>query len=208
MVPPTNPPVNPPFTQAINHLTNTNLAELIKQVGPCTLEPRTGSLLDSLTRAIASQQLSTKAAATIHGRFLALYPDGPPSAAQLLATEDDRLRQVGLSRPKIRYLKDLAQHIEAGLPDLDRLAAQSDQEIIQTLTQIKGIGPWTVQMLLIFRLQRPDVLPVDDLGIRKAMQRLFQLDDLPKKDRMIDLAKPWEPYRSIACWYLWRSLEL
>ena len=205
-----SPKMNPQFAIAIAHLqqADAKLADLIDQVGPCTLEPRTGTLLDSLTRAIASQQLSTKAAATIHGRFLALYPDAPPTAAQLLDTDDNTLRSVGLSRPKIRYLKDLAQHIEAGLPELEALAQLSDEEIIKILTQVKGIGQWTVEMLLIFRLQRPNVLPVDDLGIRKGFQRLFDLAALPKKAEMVELAKPWEPYRSIACWYLWRSLEL
>lgn len=202
--------INPQFTPALDHLSQVDakLAELMVQVGPCSLEPREGTLLDSLTRAIASQQLSTKAAATIHGRFLALYPDAPPTAAQLLATEDDTLRSVGLSRPKIRYLKDLAQHIEAGLPELEALAQLSDGEIIKILTQVKGIGQWTVEMLLIFRLQRPNVLPVDDLGIRKGFQRLFDLPELPNKTAMVELAKPWEPYRSVACWYLWRSLDL
>lgn len=202
--------MTPPFTEAIAHLqqVDANMAALIAQIGPCKLEPREGTLLDSLTRAIASQQLSTQAAAAIHGRFLTLYPDGPPTAAQLLATEDDTLRSVGLSRPKIRYLKDLAQHIEAGLPELEALAQLSDGEIIKILTQVKGIGQWTVEMLLIFRLQRPNVLPVDDLGIRKAMQRLFELDELPKRTAMIELARPWEPYRTVACWYLWRSLDL
>ncbi len=204
------PAPDPTFAAAIAHLTQADakLAALIAQVGPCRLKPREGTLLDSLTRAIASQQLSTKAAATIHGRFLALYPEGPPTAAQLLATEDDTLRNVGLSRPKIRYLKDLATHLEAGLPELEALAKLSDEEIIKILTQVKGIGQWTVEMLLIFRLQRPNVLPIDDLGIRKGFQRLFELDDLPKKTTMVELAKPWEPYRSLACWYLWRSLEL
>ena len=202
--------MTPPFAEAIAHLqqADARLADLIEQVGPCTLQPREGNLLDSLTRAIASQQLSTKAAATIHGRFLALYPDGPPTAAQLLATEDDTLRGVGLSRPKIRYLKDLAQHIEAGLPDLEALDQLSNEAIIKTLTQVKGIGQWTVEMLLIFRLQRLDVLPVDDLGIRKGFQRLFDLPEMPNKVAMVELAKPWEPYRSVASWYLWRSLDL
>lgn len=203
-------PLEMDFAPAITHLAQTDerLAALIDQVGPCTLVVREGTLLDSLTRAIVSQQLSTQAAATIHRRFLALYPEGPPVATQLLETDDEVLRSVGLSRPKIRYLKDLAQHIEAGLPELEALAELPDADIIKILTRVKGIGQWTVEMLLIFRLQRPNVLPVDDLGIRKGFQRLFELEERPNKAQMIDLAKPWEPYRSIACWYLWRSLAL
>lgn len=203
-------PLEMDFAPAITHLAQADerLAALIDQVGPCTLVVREGTLLDSLTRAIVSQQLSTQAAATIHRRFLALYPEGPPVATQLLETDDEVLRSVGLSRPKIRYLKDLAQNIESGLPELEVLAELPDADIIKILTRVKGIGQWTVEMLLIFRLQRPNVLPVDDLGIRKGFQRLFDLEERPSKAQMIDLAKPWEPYRSIACWYLWRSLAL
>ena len=207
---PGKPMANSPelWAEAVAHLSQAEpkLAALIARVGPCTLQPRSGNLLDNLTRAIAAQQLSVKAAATIHQRFLDLYPAGPPSAAQLLATDDDALRSVGLSRPKIRYLKDLAQKIEAGLPSLEELDQCSDDEIIQTLTQVKGIGQWTVEMLLIFRLQRLNVLPVDDLGIRKGIQQLFDLPERPKPAQMVELARPWEPYRSIACWYLWRGL--
>lgn len=197
------------LARAVAHLRQADplLAALMASIGPCTLRPQSGSLLDSLTRAIASQQLSTRAAATIHRRFLALYPAGPPSAAQLLATEDEQLRSVGLSRPKIRYLKDLAQRIEAGLPDLEALAGESDEAIVQTLLPIKGVGRWTVEMLLIFRLLRLDVLPVDDLGIAKGMQRLFDLEERPDRQQIAQLALPWRPYRSVACWYLWRSLE-
>lgn len=198
------------LAEAVGHLRQADplLAALIARVGPCGLRPRTGTLLDSLTRAIASQQLSTKAAATIHSRFLALYPAGPPSAAQLLATADEQLRGVGLSRPKIRYLKDLAERIEAGLPKLENLATEPDEAIVQTLLPIKGVGRWTVEMLLIFRLLRLDVLPVDDLGIRKGMQQLYGLAARPDAQTMAQLALPWRPYRSVACWYLWRSLEL
>lgn len=187
------------------------LATLIDQVGPCKLceVQHPGDLLFSLSRSILYQQLSTKAATTIHQRFLQLYADGPfPTAAAILNTPDDVLRGVGISRPKILYLKDLAQRSLDGLPTLTELEDMDDETIIQTLTPIKGIGRWTVQMLLIFRLHRWDVLPVDDLGIRAAIRRLYQLPDLPKKPEIEQLGQPWKPYRTIASWYLWRSLDL
>lgn len=187
------------------------LAHLIERIGPCQLQQaqQEGDVLASLSRAIVSQQLSTKAAAAIYQRFLLLYPDKPfPSAQDLLDTPVETLRSVGLSRPKITYLQDLAQKIQAGLPTLAELQQMDDEAIIQQLTQVKGIGRWSVQMLLIFRMQRPDVLPVDDLGIRSAIQKAYGLSELPTKKVIEQIAQAWKPYRSIACWYLWRSLDL
>jgi DNA-3-methyladenine glycosylase II len=185
------------------------LAALITQVGPCTLkqDQDAGDLLMVLSQAIISQQLSLKAAATIYQRFLNLFPE-LLTPTNLLATSDETLRGVGISRSKIMYLKSLSQHILDGLPDLEELATLEDDVIVQTLTQVKGIGRWTVEMLLIFRLHRWDVLPVNDLGIRTATRKLYSLTDLPNQKTLEQLGKPWQPYRSIASWYLWRSLEL
>jgi DNA-3-methyladenine glycosylase II len=185
------------------------LAEIIDRVGDCTLSQtlRTGDLLTSLVESIIYQQLSGKAAATIHRRVLQLYPQ-VPTAADILATPDELLRSAGLSRAKILYLKDLAAHVQAGLPTIAELEAEDDETIIRTLTPIKGIGRWTAQMLLMFRLHRWDVLPVDDLGIRAAMRRYYGLSELPDRKTIERIAQPWKPYRTIACWYLWRSLEL
>lgn len=200
------------YSIALTHLKQSDpiLAEVIAQVGHCTLHQgqQTGDLLSALSESILYQQISGKAAAAIHRRFLQLYPGKPfPSATDILNTPDDLLRSAGISRPKITYLKDLAQKVEDGLPSLDQLASWDDEAIIQALIPVKGIGRWTAQMLLMFRLHRWDVLPVDDLGIRSAMRKLYDLPDLPAKKTMLQIALPWQPYRTIACWYLWRSLD-
>ena len=199
------------YTAAIAHLKHADpiLASAIARVGACHLaaEQQTGDLLTTLTTAILYQQLSGKAAATIHRRFLQLYPDNlPPSAADILATPDEQLRSVGISRPKITYLKDLANHVQRGLPSLAELEQLDDDAIIATLTPIKGIGRWTVQMLLMFRLHRWDVLPHDDLGIRSAIRTLYRLPELPSPKTVVRYGQPWQPYRTIAAWYLWRTL--
>lgn len=187
------------------------LALVIERVGPCKLyqAQQKGDLLFSLSRSILYQQLSTKAAAAIHHRFLQLYPGMVfPTALDVLNTPDEVLRSVGISRFKVLYLKDLAQKVLDGLPTLADLAAIDDEAIIQTLTQVKGIGRWTVQMLLIFRLHRWDVLPGDDLGIRAGIRRIYNLTELPNKKTVESLGQGWQPYRTIASWYLWRSLEI
>ncbi|NJR66124.1 MAG: DNA-3-methyladenine glycosylase 2 family protein [Leptolyngbyaceae cyanobacterium CRU_2_3] len=186
------------------------LATAIDRVGDCLLnqEPRTGTLLDSLSQSIIYQQLSGKAAAAIHRRFLQLYPDLlslTPEA--ILNTPDEVMRGAGLSRAKVLYIKDLAQNIASGLPAIAELESLDDESIIRLLTQVKGIGRWTVQMLLMFRLHRWDVLPVDDLGIRTAIRHLYQLEDLPNRKTVEKIGSLWKPYRTIACWYLWRSLD-
>jgi DNA-3-methyladenine glycosylase II len=187
------------------------LGRVIEQVGTCGLNQvqRSGSVFDALSRSIIYQQLSTKAATTIYGRFLQLYsdPEGLVPEA-VLTTSDETLREAGLSRQKITYLKDLAQHTLDGLPTIEELEELEDETIIQTLTKVKGVGRWTVQMLLIFRLNRLDVLPVDDLGVRSGIRRIYELDDLPNKKQIEALGQKWKPYCSIASWYLWRSLEL
>ncbi|MBD1871813.1 DNA-3-methyladenine glycosylase 2 family protein [Leptolyngbya sp. FACHB-671] len=186
------------------------LGKLIQQVGPCQLgEPQPeADLLFSLSKTILHQQLSTKVANVIHGRFLQLYAERLPTAMDILNTPDETLRGVGISRSKIIYLKDLAQKILDGLPTMAELAEMEDEAIIQTLTQVKGIGRWSAQMLLIFRLGRLDVLPVDDLGVRAGIRKLYQLDDLPTKKMVELMGQKWKPYGAIVSWYLWRSLDM
>lgn len=186
------------------------LAQVIAQIGSCQLDKlqQDGDLFSSLARAIIHQQLSTKAAAAIHQRFLQLYPDTFSLATDILNTPEVTLRQVGISQPKCRYLKDLAQKVLAGLPTLEELEQMDDESIIITLTQVKGIGCWTVQMLLIFRLQRLDILPVDDLGVRAGIRKVYVLKELPNKQQILSLGQKWQPYRSVASWYLWQSLTL
>ncbi|MEP1062064.1 MULTISPECIES: DNA-3-methyladenine glycosylase family protein [Cyanophyceae] len=201
------------YSVAIAALTQADpiLATLIEQVGACTLNlgRQKGDLLYCLCESILYQQLSGKAAAAIHRRFLALYPhQGFPTAAELLNTPDEDLRSAGISRPKIVYLKDLAQKTLDGLPTMAELEAMDDEAIVQTLIPIKGVGRWTVQMLLIFRLHRWDVLPVDDLGIRSGIRRAYGLAELPNKKTVEHIGQPWRPYRTIASWYLWRSLDV
>lgn len=200
------------YSNAVQHLQESDplMAHVIHTVGQCTLSPGAlrGTLLSSLAETIVYQQLSGKAAGSIFQRFLALYPDQDcPTAHDILATPDEALRQVGLSRQKISYLKDLAHH-SVQLPSLQELADWEDETIIQTLTQIRGIGRWTVQMLLIFDLNRPDVWPVDDLGIRSALQQLYTLEALPTRKVTTAFGEPWQPYRSVAAWYLWQSLDV
>lgn len=185
------------------------LAAIIRRHGPCAL----GEARDRfdhfamLVRAIVFQQLSTKAASTIHGRLTALMPDALPTPAALATLSDDQFRTAGISRQKLLYLRDLAQKVNDGVVPLADLDAMADEEVIATLTRIKGIGQWTAEMFLIFRLLRPDVLPVHDLGIRNAIQRAYRLRKHPKPDRILRIGEAWRPYRSVASWYLWRSLD-
>jgi DNA-3-methyladenine glycosylase II len=198
------------FSTAIAFLQQSDpiLATAIERVGPCRLVPDEGDLLFCLAETIIYQQISGKAAASIHRRFLDLYADKPLlSALDILNTPDEVLRQAGISRSKIAYLKDLAQRVLDGLPALEILQDMDDETIIRTLTQIKGIGRWSVQILLIFRLNRWDVLPSDDLGVRSAIQKLYGLETLPTQKMVEQFGQKWKPYRSIASWYLWRSLD-
>jgi len=182
------------------------IASLIKRHGPCGLADRQHEdAFTALTHAIISQQLSTKAAATIARRFDALF-NGPPTAAALARLNDDQLRTVGLSSQKIRYMRDLSTKVTDGSVPLDKVNDLADEDVILSLTQVKGIGRWTAEMFLMFRLHRPDVLPVDDLGILKAVQRAYGLRKMPRPDRLTKIGEPWRPYRSVACWYLWASL--
>ena len=184
------------------------LRNLMRRHGPCGLAGvQHTDPFRALVRAIVSQQLSTKAAATISGRFEALFDGGLPSPAAVAAVPDARLRAVGLSGQKLSYLRDLCRRIEDGSLALAALERMSDDDVITALTAVKGIGRWTAEMFLMFRLHRPDVLPVGDLGIVKAMQRVYRLRTTPSPSRMTALGERWRPYRSVACWYLWASLD-
>jgi DNA-3-methyladenine glycosylase II len=183
------------------------IRDLMRRHGPCGLaQAQHTDPFRALIHAIISQQLSTRAAATIEGRFRALF-EGVPTPSQVANMSDAQLRAVGLSGQKVRYLRDLCQRVEAGSLALAALSLMADEEVITSLTQVKGIGRWTAEMFLMFRLQRPDVLPVDDLGIVKAVQRAYGLRKTPTAKRLIRLGESWRPYRSVACWYLWASLD-
>jgi DNA-3-methyladenine glycosylase II len=197
------------WSPAVEHLrrADVKLAALIDRHGHPTIAPTTDAVR-SLARAIVSQQLSGKAAETIWGRFVALYPRGRfPRPAAIAATPDAALRGAGLSGAKAAALKDLARHVLERRLVPARLPKASDDEIAAMLLPVRGIGPWSVHMFLMFALARPDVLPVGDLGIQKGMQRHFGLRKLPGADRMTKLAAPWRPYRSVAAWYMWRLLD-
>jgi DNA-3-methyladenine glycosylase II len=185
------------------------LGALMRRVGRCRLpEARTRDPFGALVRAILSQQLSTKAADTIHGRVLALVGGaGGLTPSRLLALDPQAIRTAGVSRPKISYLRDLAEHVEDGRLDLPALEDRPDAEVIVAITAVKGLGVWSAEMFLMFRLNRPDVFPVGDLGIVKGVQKLFGMKRRPAPRTMHRLAEPWRPYRSIAAWYLWRILE-
>ncbi|HEY0989573.1 MAG TPA: DNA-3-methyladenine glycosylase 2 family protein [Kofleriaceae bacterium] len=194
---------------ALHHLrtADAKLAPVIDRHGAPTITPTTDAVR-SLARAIVSQQLSGKAAATIWERVLGLYPGRRfPRAAAILATPDAALRAAGLSGAKAAALKDLARHVVDKKLVPARLPAATDEEVAAMLLPVRGIGPWSVDMFLMFALARLDVLPVGDLGIRKGMQRHFGLRKLPEAERMTKLAAPWRPYRSVAAWYMWRLLE-
>jgi DNA-3-methyladenine glycosylase II len=198
-----------PPPEAVAHLRAADpvLREVMERVGPfeMTQEP---DLWWSLVDAIASQQLSVRAASTIVGRVEALAASGRrPTPEEILATPDEALRACGLSRAKTAYVKDLAARWLDGTLRPERIPALPDEEVIALLTQVKGIGRWTAQMVLMFTLGRPDVLPVDDLGLREAMARAYGLAERPAREEMERLAEPWRPYRTVASRYLWKSLN-
>jgi 3-methyladenine DNA glycosylase/8-oxoguanine DNA glycosylase len=195
--------------QARAHLRRVDpvLARVMEQVGPYRPGNRTGgSHFHALLRSIVYQQLSGKAAGTIHERFLGLYPNAEPSAADILATPDDTLRSAGLSRQKIGYMRDLSRRVHDGSLPLDHVDSLSDADLIAHLVQVKGIGKWTAQMFLMFKLGRADVLPDLDLGIQNAIKRAYRKRKVAPKD-VLRIGAKWTPYSSIACWYLWRLLD-
>ena len=185
------------------------LGGAIRRIGPCGMAGRQRKdHLSALVVAIVNQQLSTKAAAAIFARFLALFPDNAiPDAAAIAAQSDAALRGVGLSRQKVGYLRDLSARIADGRLNLDELDALPDDDVIERLTAVKGFGRWTAEMFLMFRLHRPDVLPAGDLGIVNAIQRLYGLRKRPDAKRILKMGEAWKPYRSVASWYLWQTLR-
>ena len=185
------------------------LGAAIKTIGSCGLaERQRKDHLSALVGAIVSQQLSTKAAATIFGRFVALFPEEQiPGAHAIHALDDGTLRGVGLSGQKVGYLRDLCARIADGRLQLEQLDALEDELVVERLTAVKGFGRWTAEMFLMFRLHRPDVLPVGDLGIVNAIQRMYGLRKRPDAKKILQLGEAWRPYRSVACWYLWQTLR-
>ena len=198
---------------AIAHLRAADavLRGLIDAFGPDGLpsrRERPTELYGALVRSIVGQQLSTTAARSIYARLADRYGGRPPTPKEILADDPDEVRAAaGLSRAKVGFLRSLAEHVRDGSLELERLDELPDEEVIAELVAVKGLGPWTAHMFLIFHLGRPDVLPVGDLGLRRAIKDRYRLKDLPDAAKMERIAKPWRPYRSLACMYLWRSLD-
>jgi DNA-3-methyladenine glycosylase II len=194
--------------KAVNHLKKCDpvLCAIIERVGPCRMEYGVPEFC-SLAEAIVYQQLNGKAALTIFKRFAALAGE-PLTPNGILKLRDEQLRSVGLSKQKSAYLKDLAAKTAAGLLDFSRLPELTDEEVIQELTQVKGVGVWTAHMFLMFSLRRPNVLPTGDYGVQVAIRKHYKKRKLPKPKDMEKIAKAWAPYRSVACWYMWRSLDI
>jgi DNA-3-methyladenine glycosylase II len=185
------------------------LSEVVNSLVPLpeVLPPR--PIYDALLSSVISQQLSVKAAATIKGRFLALFPEQDPKPELVLATELEVLRSVGLSGQKANYIKSIAEHKAHGLLEDGALAHLPDEDLLQRLVQIKGVGRWTAEMVLMFTLNRPDVMPLDDLGIYNAMKKLYGFSEPMKaaKPLMREISDKWRPHRTLACRYLWKSLD-
>lgn len=194
--------------EAIHHLRSGDpvLARIIDTVGPYAIEFHEPSF-DALVRSIVNQQLSGKAALTIYNRLTAALSGGRITPEAILKLRPARMRAAGLSAAKTAYIRDLARHVRDGRIVFQKLAELADHEVIEHLTVVKGIGVWTAHMFLIFALRRHNVLPTGDLGIRVAIRRAYGLADLPKPSEIQALAHQWHPYCSVACWYLWRSLE-
>jgi DNA-3-methyladenine glycosylase II len=202
--------MNEPATRHLLRADKT-LARVIKQAGPCPLAPQPAvQPFQALVKSVTHQQLNGNAARTIHRRLLALFPGTKhPAPGDILAAADETLRSAGLSRAKTAAIKDIAARTLAGVvPSRRVIAKMSDAEIIERLTAIRGVGPWTVEMLLIFTLGRPDVLPATDYGLRSGFARVHRLKKLPSPGELLAHGERWRPYRSVASWYLWRALEL
>ena len=198
------------YRSSVRYLKRTDpvLARVIERVGPCRIQLRNeGTHFQALARAIVFQQLSGKAAGTIFSRFNALYPGAEPHPELVLASSDEQLRAVGLSRQKIGYLRDLSSKVSTGALPLDSVEHMTDDDLIAHLVQVKGIGRWTAQMFLMFRLGRPDVLPELDLGIQNAIRRAYRMRKRPTPKQVKRVGAKWSPHSTVACWYLWRSLE-
>ncbi len=198
---------------ALAHLRRVDkvLARVIKQVGPCPLAPRRGvPPYQALVKSVTYQQLNGKAAETIFRRLLALFPDAKfPAPEDIVAAPDEKLRSAGLSRAKTAAIKDIAaKTLEGVVPARRVIAKMSDAEIVERLTTIRGVGPWTVEMLLMFTLGRPDVLPATDYGVRSGFARVYGLKELPLPQELLAHGERWRPHRTVASWYMWRALEL
>ncbi len=199
------------YKAARRHLMRTDprLAAIIKRIGPCELHavaPK--DPFEALCMSIASQQLSTKAADTIFRRFCELFPpDRRPSPDRVMTLTDDEIRAVGFSRPKVGFIKDLAARVLDGRLDLPGLTKHPDDEVMRQLVDVKGIGRWTAEIFLMFRLGRPDILPADDMGLMNAVHRAYGLRKRPDAKRLRKMGEAWRPYRSVASWYLWASLN-
>ena len=194
------------------------MAMVVEAVGPPRLREPSPTAFQALARSIIFQQLSGKAASTILGRFVALFRDGAtaedavdgffPEPAQVLATDDEAMRAAGVSRQKSAALRDLAAHFTEGALSVERFGEWSDEEVIAHLLPVRGIGRWTAQMFLMFQLGRPDVLPTADVGLNRAMMRLYGLDAPPGPEEIERIGTPWHPWATVACWYLWRSEDV
>jgi DNA-3-methyladenine glycosylase II len=181
------------------------MQQLSEQYPSPDFQDHSDTLMQYMMKSVVSQQLSVRAADTIYTRFIALFGSVDfPKAEQILAMEDEKLRGAGLSYAKISYIKSIANAFVSDLIDQEKVKKQSDEEVIQELIQIRGIGKWTAEMVLIFALQRPDIFSIDDLGVRNAITKHYGITD---RKEMITLSEQWKPYRSYACWYLWKSLE-
>jgi DNA-3-methyladenine glycosylase II len=202
-----------PWTDTINtataHLSNIDpvMANAIEQVGPCTLVPNP-NIFEALVDAIISQQISVKAADAIVARVRAALPDSLITPESLISLDHDALRAVGLSTPKVRYVRDLTERIVSGQLDLAQLEHLGDEEVIEKLVEVKGIGRWTAEMILIFSLSRPDVLPVDDLGFVEGVREAYGLAERPTRKEMQARGEQWRPYRTFATWYMWGMRRL
>ena len=198
------------YARARRHLMRADpvIGGLVRSLGPCGLEQtRRIDRFAMTVRSIVSQQLSVKAATTIHDRLLVAMGADRATPGAILALDADRMRSCGLSWAKVASVRDLATKVTDGSLALESLDRMDDDAVIEALTAVKGIGQWSAEMFLIFRLGRPDILPVGDVGVQRAMRRLYGLRKHPSPARMTALARPWRPYRSVACWYLWRSLD-
>ena len=193
--------------KAINHLKKSDpvMAAIIERIGPFRMQYGEPTF-HALAEAILYQQLNGKAAATIFDRFTALAGD-PLTPEGILKLSDAEMRSVGLSRQKTAYLRDLSEKTAAGLLEFERMTELPEEEVIAHLTHVKGVGVWTAHMFLMFTLRRPNVLPTGDYGVRTAIMKHYKKRKLPKPELMERIAKPWAPYRSVACWYLWQSLD-
>lgn len=199
-------------SEALRHLTlvDPSLGRVIRAVGPCTLRAQRRSPFEALVRAVAHQQLNGKAAETITRRFLKLFPGRRfPTPAEVEGMSEDRIRSAGFSGSKVRAIRDIAAKAREGIvPERRVLARLDDEAVIERLVQCRGVGRWTVEMFLMFTLARPDVLPVDDFGVRNGFQLLHGLPEMPRPRELLEYGERWRPHRTTASWYLWRAVDL